>query len=306
MKVFHLNNPAAGNGNGARVFHTINKGLAENDLEVESAQTEYAGHGTEIVKNLNFDDYDTIAVSGGDGSLFEAVNGYFTNQSSKRITLAAIPVGRGNAFARDLDFESKYWRDAIDNVAFNQKKKVDVALCKMNGEQFHFVNILGLGFVTDVVQTAFKLRAFGHLSYILGVLHRTISLKPFSLKIEIDGEILNRENVFVEVSNSRYTGKDFLMAPSASIDDGLLDVTLLNKLSRTRLLQCLPKIFTGDHIKMKEVECFKAKKIKIETEPQKLLTPDGQLLGSTPIEIECLHKALEVIVPFEVPEEDRE
>lgn len=303
MKVFHLNNPASGNGNGAKLFHKINKEFELNSLDHEAVQTKHAGHGTDIIKNLNFNDYDCLAVSGGDGSLFEAINGYFANKSSKRIPVGVIPVGRGNAFARDLDFHPRMWNDAIHNIYFNKTKKVDVAVCKANGEQFHFVNILGLGFVTDVARTAFKLRAFGHLSYILGVLHRTISLKPFSLKMEIDGEKIERENVFVEISNSRYTGKDFLMAPSASIDDGYLDVTLLNKLSRARLLQCLPKIFTGEHVKMKEVECFKAKKIKIETEPQKLLTPDGQLIGTTPIEIDCLNKSLDVITREEINSE---
>lgn len=295
MKVFHLNNPASGNGNGSDLFPNIKCELDNNRIEHESVQTKYAGHGTEIIRELDFDQYDALAVSGGDGSLFEAVNGYFANPSPKRIPLGVIPVGRGNAFARDLEFHPHQWKDAVDNISFNKTKHVDVALCKTGESQFHFINILGLGFVTDVAKTAFKLRAFGHLSYILGVLHRTISLKPFSLRIDIDGEVIERENVFVEISNSRYTGKDFLMAPSASIDDGYLDITLLNKLSRVKLLQCLPKIFTGDHIKMKEVECFKAKKIKIETEPEKLLTPDGQLIGSTPIEVECLKQSMEVI-----------
>ncbi|MDQ7816605.1 MAG: diacylglycerol kinase family lipid kinase [Melioribacteraceae bacterium] len=295
MKVFHLNNPASGNGNGRRLFSHIKRELDANRIEHETVQTEYAGHGTEIVRNLKFENYDALTVSGGDGTLFETINGYFANPSVKRIPIGIIPIGRGNAFARDLEFHPKMWGDAIDTISFNKTKHVDVALCSTKEGQFYFINILGLGFVTDVAKTAFKLRAFGHLSYILGVLHRTISLKPFNLKLEIDGNKIERENVFVEISNSRYTGKDFLMAPSASIDDGLLDITLLNKLSRARLLQCLPKIFTGDHIKMKEVECFNARKIKIETEPEKLLTPDGQLTGSTPIEIECLTRSLKVI-----------
>ena len=80
------------------------------------------------------------------------------------------------------------------------------------------------------------LRVFGHLSYILGVLYRTISLKPYKLKIEIDGKRIERDNIFVEISNTRYTGKDFLMAPSAVIDDGLLDVILLNNIYNSSLI----------------------------------------------------------------------
>ncbi len=294
MNIFYLNNPASGNKNGAKYFSLINREFDLRNIERESVQTEYAGHGTEIIKNLDFEKYDGIAVAGGDGTLFEAINGYFENKSSKRISVGIIPVGRGNAFARDLDLHFEKWKEAIDIIGSGKTKFVDVGLCKTKNEQFYFINILGFGFVTDVASTAFRLRAFGHLSYILGVFYRTISLKPFSLNLEVDGENYKRENVFAEISNSRYTGKDFLMAPGALIDDGLLDVTLLNKVSRFRLLQALPKIFTGDHVKMKEVECFKARKIKIEADTKKLLTPDGQLTGSTPIEIECVPKALEV------------
>lgn len=296
MKIFYINNPAAGNKNGVKCFSLIKNEFYKRKIEHESFQTEYAGHGTEIIKNLDFEKYDAIAVSGGDGTLFETINGYFANKSAKRIPIGAIPIGRGNAFARDLNLLPEKWEEAINAISSGKTKMVDVGFCKTQKEQFYFINILGLGFVTDVASSAFKLRALGHLSYILGVLYRTISLKPYQLKIEIDGKQFERENVFVEISNTRYTGKDFLMAPKAVIDDGLLDVILLNKLSRIRLLQCLPKIFTGEHVKLKEVECFKARKIKVETVPQKLLTPDGQLIGNTPIEIECFSKKLEVFI----------
>ena len=188
------------------------------------------------------------------------------------------------------------WEEALDALQSGKTKKVDVGRFTTSGKQFYFINIFGFGFVTDVASTAHKLRIFGDLSYILGVLYQTITLKSFNLRIESDARIIERENVFVEISNSRYTGKDFFMAPSAKIDDGLLDVTLLNKLSRAKVLQCLPKIFTGTHVTMKEVETFQTKHLKIETSPLKMLTPDGQLMGSTPIEVECLPKAIEVFI----------
>ena len=84
------------------------------------------------------------------------------------------------------------------------------------------------------------------------------------------------------------------MAPRAKIDDGLLDVIIAAKLSRVRLLKCFPKIFTGEHVNLKEVETFQAKHIKIESATPKVLTPDGELMGITPVEIECLPQAIEV------------
>ena len=97
----------------------------------------------------------------------------------------------------------------------------------------------------------------------------------------------------MEISNTRYTA-NFLMAPAAKIDDGLLDITLLNKVNRRKLLQSFPTIFTGEHIHLDEVETFQAEKIKVESQVPKVLTPDGELVGITPVEVECLHKAIRV------------
>ncbi len=294
MKVFYLNNPAAGHNNGKKLYPSILEALKKRGIEFDTVQTEFAGHGITIVSSIDFKKYDAILISGGDGTLFEALNGYFANKSAKRIPFGIIPIGRGNALARDLNLFPEKWEEALDTIKFGYTKKIDVGTFTSSGKVFYFINILGFGFVTDIASTAYKLRIFGDLSYILGVFYQTINLKSYQLTLEADGKIYERENVFVEISNSRYTGKDFLMAPSAKIDDGFLDVTLLNKLNRRRVLQCLPKIFTGTHGTMKEVEIFQAKHLIINTSSPKRLTPDGQLLGTTPIEVKCLPKALEV------------
>ncbi len=152
---------------------------------------------------------------------------------------------------------------------------------------------MGLGFVADVGKTAHKLKIFGNIAYTYGVLYQTAFLKTYHLTMESDGKTIERENIFVEISNTRYTA-NFLMAPNAEIDDGLLDVTLLSKITRRRLIKCFPKIFTGEHLKFEEVEQFKARNIKIETEMPKVLAPDGELIGITPVSVDCLHRDVPV------------
>lgn len=106
--------------------------------------------------------------------------------------------------------------------------------------------------------------------------------------------MLERDCIFIEISNTRYTA-NFLMAPNAEIDDGRLDIMILKKLSRIKLLKSCPKIFTGEHIHMEEVETYQARNIKIITDFPKILTPDGEVLGITPIEVECLYQQVEVL-----------
>lgn len=210
-----------------------------------------------------------------------------------KIPIGVLPIGTGNAFARDLELYHDHWQDAIDIVALQKPRKVDVGQFRTHGETYYFLNILRLGFVADVTDIAHKLKITGNISYTLGVLQKTIFLKSFPLTITIDGATYQRENIFVEISNTRWTA-NFLMAPSAEIDDGYLDVTLLGKLGRIKLLKAFPKIFIGEHIYIDEVETFKAKEITVETGIPKVLTPDGELLGITPIEVKCLHQAIDV------------
>ncbi len=82
------------------------------------------------------------------------------------------------------------------------------------GEPGYFLNILGLGIVADIGATAIKMKSLGNISYTLGSLYHILKLKPYQVKLEIDGQILERENIFVEISNTRYTA-NFLMAPAA-------------------------------------------------------------------------------------------
>ena len=205
-----------------------------------------------------------------------------------------MPVGTGNAFAHDLELDNTKIEEAIEIISKQKLRKVDVGKFITHGQNYYFLNIIGAGFVVDANKTAQRFKFLGNLSYTIGVLYRILVLKFTTLRLEIDGEKIETKSTFIEISNTRYTGADFLMAPTAEIDDGLLDITLVKNVSRLRLLKGLVKIKTGEHIHMDEIDTFKAKHIKIESEKPLVLTPDGELLGITPVEITCLKHAIKV------------
>ena len=103
--------------------------------------------------------------------------------------------------------------------------------------------------------------------------------------------------MFLEISNTRYTGTSFLMAPDAVLDDGLLDVTLLGTLSRWRLLRLFPTIYKGHHVRYDEVQTCKARVIRITAPEGLVLAPDGELKGCTPATITCLERDLQIFGP---------
>lgn len=293
MKILLIYNAHAGNGRARRLLPQVESALIEYNIDFELEITNYPGHGVEIVKNANFNNFDGIVAAGGDGTLFEVINGYFQNKTGKIVPIGVLPVGTGNAFARDLNLDYTQIKEAIQIIANQKTRAIDVGKMTTHGQVYYFLNILGIGFVTDVTKSAHKLKLFGNLSYTLGVLYHTVFLKTDKMVFEIDGNHSIKECTFVEVSNTRYTA-NFLMAPTAIVDDGLLDVTIVKKISRLRLLQSFPKIFTGKHVEMKEVETYKAKQIKMNSFKTKTLSPDGELLGTTPVDIICLKQAVEM------------
>jgi YegS/Rv2252/BmrU family lipid kinase len=293
MRVLLVFNPRAAHGRAGATLTQVRELLAARAIDADIRLTEHRGHAVDIVRDVDLDAYDGVVAGGGDGTLFEVVNGYFGNQSAHRPPLGVLPVGTGNAFARDIGLRTGALQQAIDFISNGVHRPIDAGRFTTGGDTFHYLNILGLGFVSDVGALAHRLKLVGNLSYTIAVLLRMIALSSYRMTIEIDGKTLQRENIFCEISNTRYTS-NFLIAPSAVIDDGLLDVILLGKASRTRLLTCFPKVFKGTHVELEEVETFTARSIRIQTDEPKVLTPDGEVLGTSPVEVECLHKAIEI------------
>jgi len=151
-----------------------------------------------------------------------------------------------------------------------------------------------MGFAVDAGLVAQKMKFLGKAAYTLATLWKVLKLRSYPLELVIDGESVTSDNVFVTFSNSRYTGTHFLIAPEAKIDDGLLDVTILESLPRIRLLKLFPTIYDGRHIEYREVTSYKAAHIIIRSPQGMLLGPDGEFCGRSPAEITCLPRDLTI------------
>ena len=297
MRYLLVFNPQAGNGRAAKSLNTLLTALGQHDLALDTYLTTDPGAAIRHLAELDLDQYSGVIAAGGDGTLYEVINGYYRNPSTSiRPPVGVLPMGTGNAFIRDMNLAQSGWESALEVILAGNTREVDVGRFTTEGGTFHFMNILGLGFVADVGAVAQRLKFLGNLSYTLGVLYRTIFLAPHEIEITVNGEVLERENLFVEISNTRYTS-NFLMAPAAEVDDGLLDVTLLASISRRKLITSFPKILTGEHVELPEVETFQASRIEVRTNVPKILTPDGELMGSTPLRVECLKQAVRVFWP---------
>jgi len=294
LKLLIIFNPNAAYGRSARKLPAIQRRLSAMGIKTVFMPTRYAGHGREIAASADLSNFDGLVAAGGDGTLFEVLNGLYEHPKAIRIPLGLIPIGTGNAFARDMDLMADDLEAAIGRLQRAETRQVDVALVRSADASFYFVNILVMGFAVDAGLVSRKLKFLGKRAYTLATLWQVLKLKSYPLTMEIDGRTIESNNIFVAMSNSRYTGTHFLMAPSAELDDGQLDVTLLESLRRTRLLKLFPTIYSGRHVEYREVSCCKASRISIRAPEGLLLGPDGEFLGHSPAEISCLHRDLTI------------
>lgn len=286
MKIMMLVNPAAGRRRGAKAAHRATAELRRHGVDVVCCCSEQAGDLSRIVEREVNGDWDGIVTLGGDGTLFEVINGMMRGNPALPIPLGVLPFGSGNSFCRDLGIRTM--RDGIRKIVDGKLRRVDLGQCDCEGGRFYFINVLGFGFVSDVVVRANQYKRWGDASYVIGVLQVVAGMRSYPMSFEIDGRSFYRDNIFVEICNSTKTGGDMLMAPRACIDDGLLDIVMLNRISKMRLLTSLPKLYKGSHVDLAEVDTFSGRQMTFRPEVSKVLSPDGELYGATPISVTVL------------------
>lgn len=288
MTLSFVVNPSSGGGRCFRRLAKLRQTLADDGIKHDLQVSTSPEHLRDIVNSIDANADDTVVAVGGDGTnmaVADALLKRFGDEPLPKVGL--IPLGRGNSFAKDLPL--KEIDDAVAAIVRGRTRPVDVARYEAHGASGHFLNCLGLGFVTDVARTAARLNVLGDVSYVAGVLHRVVELRNHELEIEADGETLRGPACFVEVCNSKNTGGDMVMAPDALIDDGLLDVVWVSRINRRTLLKTFPKIFKGQHGANAAVRFIRCRKMRITSlhEPEDLL-PDGDVLGRTPLTVEVL------------------
>ena len=292
MKYCMIVNPHAGKKPGLAIANKAQIRLEEKNIDIEMFVSNKPGESVKIASNINLDDYDGILAVGGDGTLFEVINGLLKREEDIHIPIGQIPVGTGNSFIKDLGISSL--EEALESIISGNSKLIDLGHFSHSQSNHYFINILGTGFVSNVAYRAKKYKWLGSLSYILGVLEEVIVLKSTQIELIIDGKLVKRDAVFTEICNSRYTGGDMLMAPGARIDDGQLDIIILKKISRLKLLSLFPLLFKGEHVNDDAIEVFTGKNISLKSNKKLALTPDGETFGETPIDIKTYPKKIKM------------
>lgn len=295
MKKFYLTvNPYGGGKRGPKILKNILPLFEEKNIQLTIIETEYAGHNKELANQLDMNGYDGFCCIGGDGTMYEVINGLMTREDRQKFPIGLITGGTGNSFMHDLDCLDPM--DAAKRIVKGERRSIDIFSCKANGEQYYGFNILGWGIPTDANILADKLRWMGSQRYNLSSIVEVLRHKKRFARVAIDGNSIGADFAFIIGCNTIHTGKGMKMAPLARLNDGLIDLIIVRKVSRLKLLKLFPKVFSGKHIGDPGVDYRQVKQFSIIPEEDNQLNLDGEVLGSTPVEVQVLPNEIELLL----------
>ena len=234
-------------------------------------------------------EYDTIVAVGGDGTVNEIASGIVETDTE----LAVIPFGSGNGLARFLGIPMGTI-DAIKNM--NTGRSIVIDAGKMNNQWFF--NMAGMGFdahISHVFAQGSEKRGF--INYFKSSVQEISQYRAQEYHLEVDGQTLEREAFMLSIANSSQYGNNAHVSPTASVQDGLLDVCVIKPFPLWRFPEMGLRMFTKTADKSKYVEIIKGKHVHITRVKPGPIHLDGEPQSADiDINIEVMPSVLKVIV----------
>jgi YegS/Rv2252/BmrU family lipid kinase len=287
-------NPAAGGGKAGRLGPELERTLRGHGLTVRRVETRDLHHARQLaVEAAGLG--ETVVSLSGDGMLGAIADALRTIPGA---VLGVLPGGRGNDFARVLGIADDP-HAACATIAHGSPRPVDVGEAAGRA----FVGIASVGFDSDANRIANEAPPWlGGLVYTYGALRALASWQPATFEIELDppGERHTFTGYSVGTANSKAYGGGMYAAPDALLDDGLLEVVVVEAMSRRRFLaDLLPKVFKGTHVRLPTVRVFRAKEVEISADRPFTMYADGDPIGDLPVRVRALRGAINVLVPLQ-------
>lgn len=231
-----------------------------------------------------------IVAGGGDGTfsaLSDAVLG-------KDVVVGVLPLGTGNAFARDLGIPPNV-AEACRIIGNGKVKHVDIGRL----DHTTFVNVATVGLTTEIAEslTSEAKRRFGRLVYIYAVTRALSRVKPFRIRIETENGVKEFETLQLVVGNGRFHAGPFPLSPDASISEGKLSLYALQTTSKASFLRLARHLPTGKHGQLPEVHAEETVGGRILAWPTQPVTVDGEICARTDCNFSVVPSALKVVVP---------
>ncbi len=295
-------NPRSGGGltqqRWAGLLGPLTDGLGPFDTRF----TEGKGDGRRIAHEECAAGRGLIVALGGDGTISEVADGILS--AGGKAELGVIPRGTGGDFRRTLDVERDIVK-AASRVRRAPGRPIDAGRIRYLADdgtqaQRHFVNVVSFGFSSDVARRAntSSKRMGGKVAFLSATLRSLVSYDNAQVVVSADGKPQRRMQLLLgAIGNGRFFGGGMKICPEALLDDGWFDLVTVGNLSRAVIMANLHRLYSGDHLTMKEVQGVRARRIDVAPADATAKIPieiDGETPGHLPASIELLPGALRV------------
>lgn len=305
-------NPCSGSGKTISEWEKAKEELDKEGVDYIYVMTEKPSHATELAYAAAKSGHRKFVAVGGDGTineLFTGVMRYVDSEGAEdgvlpnEFTIGVIPIGSGNDWIKSTAVPN----DAIEAarlIASNSISTQDVVRVTGSQPQAHYmVNVGGVGFDAMVCDNVNKMKAQGYrtrLIYLWALLKTLGHYRSCPMEVECDGKIVYSGPCYsIALANGKYSGGGFRQtSPMTSLNDGLLDLTVIPDVNFFQIMTKLPSIVTGELYHKHPVKSFRGKEIVVRpiSDRREIFEIDGEVLGQMPVKFEILNERVNIIV----------
>lgn len=280
--IYFIVNPVAGKGEYKKIIIKIKQYMNKNNFQYKIWLTKNPEHATFLARLAIRNGANRIIAVGGDGTLQEVCSGMVNTD----VPLAVLPFGSGNDFCKTLGI-SKDIDENLRLAIHGNPKKID--LVEANGK--YFINISSVGLDAKIVASANEIKKqFGRSSYFVSVFKNIFNFKPLEAVIIADNAEYHGKYTLIATANGKFYGGVFNITPDASINDGLLDICIIESMPKIKLFFLFPTVIFGKHLNIKNVKIIRSEKLEIFLKHSSNLNMDGNIYESGKYLKYILHK----------------
>ncbi len=270
-------------GNSVKKLNEVGSVFEHAGCPYEFLYTDHARHATELAREISSrGEENSIIAMGGDGTLHEILNGV---EDFSKTALGIIPFGTGNDFAEAAGIPSDV-KEAAEIIAFRDPSKVDFIQLSSG---LRSLNAVGMGIDVDVLRRAYSGKNNKKSKYFRAFIKTLFKFKSCDFTVKYNGETERHYGLIAALGNGKQIGGGIKLFPEAQIDDGYMDMIVVDYISRPKLISALLKLMRGKVNSVKEAKVLRVKEASIISESEEFyIEAEGELYKNMQIEAEIV------------------